>query len=292
MSSPNDIAIVTPSFARDLELCCTLNRSVLEFLPAGVRHYIVVDRRDMRLFQGLRGDRTIVLSKQDIVPNMLQLPKSNRWLMAAPILPVHGWLVQQIAKIAMAKMLSEHTLLMVDSDAVFVRDVDLAIFSNGTESRLFTQRGAIGRDMAAHVTWHRNACALLGISVPFAPPLDDYIGQVISWKRDLVLEMCARIETTSGRPWYEAIARTRQFSEYMTYGLFAEHVAGRSGNVWIDEHPRCNSHWNPVALSSGDIQRFVDALDADDLAMMISTHSRTRPDIRAAVISLATQGRL
>ena len=42
------LAVVTPSYAPDLELCRDLNRSVLEWTPADVHHHIIVPRRDER----------------------------------------------------------------------------------------------------------------------------------------------------------------------------------------------------------------------------------------------------
>ncbi|HEY1729664.1 MAG TPA: DUF6492 family protein [Candidatus Baltobacteraceae bacterium] len=286
------IAIVTPSFKRDLELCRALNRSVQEFLPEAVRHYIVVDRRDLRNFLPLSSRRTIVLCKEDVLPkSIIQLPRMNRWLTTATVLPISGWLVQQIAKIAMASLLSESTLLMVDSDAVFVRDVEPSIFARDGKTRLYCNRDGITPDMTAHIAWHRNACVLLGLPKQTLP-LDDYIGQVISWKRELVLRMCERLEQVSGHRWYDAIARIRQFSEYLLYGIFIQRVLGTEGNVWIDERARCNSHWATSKLSETDITDFVGSLEADELALMISAHSGTTHDTRAAAISLATNGRL
>jgi hypothetical protein len=257
-----------------------------------VRHYIVVDRRDRHHFASLAGDRTVVLTKEEILPKrMFQLPRFNRWISTATIIPIHGWLVQQIAKIAMASVLSESTLLMVDSDAIFVRDVDPQVFSRNGQTRLYTQRAAIDSGMPAHVEWHHNACALLGIAEE-ALPLNDYIGQVISWNRELVLGMCERVENVSGRRWHDAIARTRQFSEYLLYGLYAERVAGVAGNAWIDENPRCNSHWPTTPLTDTDIAGFVGSIAGEDVAMMISTHSATSRETRARAVALATGGRV
>jgi hypothetical protein len=65
----------------------------------------------------------------------------NRWCSRGTLLPINGWLVQQIAKIAMATLLVEETLLMLDSDAVFVRDIDTRLFANDGKTRLFKERG-------------------------------------------------------------------------------------------------------------------------------------------------------
>lgn len=286
------IAIVTPSYAPDFELCRTLNRSVLEFLPSDLKHYIVVDRRDLELFRPLRGEGTVVISKEEIMPpGIVQLPGFNRWFLDGTLLPISGWLVQQVAKIATAGALDEPVMVMVDSDVVFVRDVDPALFVNEGKTRLFRGRNGITAAMKSHVTWHVNACRLLDV-VAEAPPLDDYIGQVISWDRQLVLEMCARVEAVTGMSWYSALARTRQVSEYLLYGLFVEKVAGIAGNVWIDERARCSMHWDLAALGGVKVEQFARSLEDGDVALMISSHSRTPPQVRQAVIELATDGRL
>jgi hypothetical protein len=135
------------------------------------------------------------------------------------------------------------------------------------------------------------ACALLGVASG-RPPLDDYTGRVISWRRDLVLYMRERIEQIAGRPWYEEIARSTHVSDCMLYGIYVERIAGIAGNAWSDEHPRCSLHEAAAQLSADDIATFVGTLTAEDLAMAIGEHSTASPETRAAMIRLATNGRL
>jgi Family of unknown function (DUF6492) len=288
--NPEQIALVTPSFSRDFELCRTLNRSVLEFFPDWVKHYIVVDRRDLQLFAAIADRRTVVLDIEEILPGGIRkVPGLNRWLSPGTVLPISGWLVQQIAKIASAFALPEPTLLMVDSDVVFVRKVDLGLFTRDGAVRLYTQRGGIAPGMM-HVTWHQNACRLLGLPLENAP-MDDYIGNMISWKTDLVTKMCERVERVTGIPWYEAIARARQFSEYLLYGLYVERIADAGRDVWIDENPRCNCHWLLSPLSRDEVPKFMSSFKDDHLALMISSQSGTTLAARALAISLATGAR-
>jgi hypothetical protein len=292
VNSDDRIAIVTPSYARDFELCKTLNRSVLEFLPEDVKHYIFVDRRDLELFRPLSGARTEVAAKEEIMPSgIVQLPGVNRWVSGATLLPISGWLVQQIAKIAAAKVLDEPTLVMVDSDAVFVRDVEANIFASAGQTRLYRSSGAITAGMSDHLAWYRNACKLLAIA-PETAPVDDYIGQIISWDRRLVSEMCTHIERVNSLPWYSAMARARRVSEYLIYGLFVERVAGVAGNVWIDGHARCSARWELYAMPGSKSEEFAGSLNESDVALMISSHSQTTHEVRRAVIEFATNGRI
>lgn len=286
------LAIVTPSYAPDFELCRTLNRSVMEFLPNSVKHYIFVDRRDFKLFRTLSGSRTSVVIKEEMMPRgIYQVPGTNRWVSNATFLPITGWLVQQIAKIAAADFLTEDALVMVDSDAVFVRDVDTRIFIDDGRTRLYRQLGAIREHMTAHISWHHNASRLLDLPRELVP-LTDYIGQVIGWDRAIVRDMCARIETVNGCSWHAALARARQVSEYLLYGMFVEQTPEMRNRVWIDERSRVGMYWEIAALSDTEIDAFARSLDDEDIALMITSHSKTSPEARRLAIATATNGRL
>jgi hypothetical protein len=286
------IAIITPSYRRDFELCRTLNASVLEFLPAAVKHYVFVDRRDVHRFRCMRGERTIVAAKEEIMPGgIFQLPGMNRWISPATPFPISGWLVQQIAKIATAELIDADVLVMVDSDALFVRDVEPSVFATNGITRLYRCPDAITANKQSHVTWHRNACRLLDVT-PDELPMDDYIGQVISWDRQIVRRMCAHLEQISGMSWQDTLAKARDVSEYLLYGLFVAKVIGAPGNVWIDERSRCKTHWELSPLRDSELVKFATSLDDGDFAVMISSHSGTSSKIRRSAVELATNGRL
>ena len=291
-ASQSLIAIVTPSYAPDFDLCKTLNRSVIEFLPESVKHYIFVDRRDHKLFQKLATTRTHIIVKEDVMPRgIIQIPGLNRWMSASSFLPIAGWLVQQITKIAAAFFLREDVLVMVDSDAVFVRDVDPSTFIHDGKSRLYRQSNAITLAMESHVTWHQNASRLLGFAIE-NPPMHDYIGQVIGWDAAIVRDMCERLEETNGCTWHAAITRARQISEYLLYGIFVEQMSDYRRRVWIDENSRVSMYWEIEALSQAQGDAFARRLHEDDIALMISSHSKTSDTTRRSAISTATNGRL
>jgi len=291
-TSKSSIAIVTPSYAPDYELCKTLNRSVLEFLPESVKHYIFVDKRDHKLFAQLANSRTRVLAKEEVMPKgIIQIPGLNRWISTSTFLPIAGWLVQQITKIAAAHVLDDAVLIMVDSDATFIRDVDVKTFSSEGRTRLYRQSNAITQTMQAHVTWHNNARRLLGFPID-ETPMHDYIGQVIGWDAAIVREMCTRIEQINGCSWHTAITRARQISEYLLYGIFVEATSGYTQRVWIDENPRVSMYWEIKALSELESKTFARSIQSDDIAFMISSHSKTTETARRTAISIATKGRL
>ena len=62
------LAVITPSYAPDLELCQDLNASVLAHTPASTVHYIIAPQRDLSLFSALQGPRTQVWSVNQLIP--------------------------------------------------------------------------------------------------------------------------------------------------------------------------------------------------------------------------------
>jgi hypothetical protein len=293
------IAIVTPSYERDFDLCVLLNRSVLAFAAENVRHYIIVPHRDLNIFRAVTSERTVVLSQEEIAPRgFVQLPHLSRWWYStASAIPVKGWLMQQIVKIGSATALIEPILVILDSDAVFVREVNATWFLREGKVRLYRSPSGITVDHAWHINWHRTACRLLGIA-PASPPMDDYIGSLISWDRQLVLEMCAHVETITGLPWHVAVVRAsakQRFSEYLLYGLFVDRVLGASRGVWVDDRPGggCHTYWDigrPLGGSAAEM--FAQGMGADDVALMISSQSGTSYGVRQAIVDRASASAL
>src|SRR5579863_6974991 len=288
--STNEIALVTPSFARDFELCRALNESVLRFVPAPVKHYIFVDRRDLALFQSLEGPRTVIAAIEDILPpGFFKVPFSKKWWVSLSAqYPAKGWLVQQLAKLSATRVLQERVVVNMDSDVRFIRPVDLNLFASQGKTRLYRKPGGIVAGMP-HVDWHRNVSRLLGIK-PDEIPMVDYVGNVISWDRRVALDALAHVELITGLPWHVAFTRGRSVSEYLLYGLYVEKIAGhQSAGVWIDERSWCHTYWGPQPLLEGEVEPFVSELKPDDVAFSIAGYTGTDDRISEAALKLVTE---
>lgn len=68
MAVTSELAVITPSYALDFELCTELNASVLSHTPDSVAHYIITPRRDLKIFA----------SSKDPVPKCGQLTSFSR----------------------------------------------------------------------------------------------------------------------------------------------------------------------------------------------------------------------
>lgn len=281
-----ELVVITPSYAPDFELCRDLNRSVLAHMPPSTIHHIITPRRDLALFSGLCGPRTEVWSVDRLLPRyMVGVPGVNFWLnLRRPVPPIRGWVMQQVVKLQAAARIEADTLLLVDSDVLFVRPVTAQMFRQDGLLRFYRKDAGVDAHLPRHLIWHDIARDLLGIPGARAP-LPDYISAFNVWDRRTVLAMCDRIQQVTGRPWLDAVAGQLHVSEFILYGVFVDDVLGEQANVVPVESMLCHSYWDPSPLNLDAAERFVRAVPDEDVAVMISAKSHTPLDVRRTALS-------
>ena len=268
---PSTFGIITPSYAPDFERCKLLSHSIGKFVsPKNVNHYIIVDRKDYSLFSQLKSNNTFILTKESILPwwiKPLPLPQ-NIWL-SLKTLPIRGWLIQQIIKIASAHHIKEDVCVFVDSDVVFVRPFDLENLVNNNQVRLY--RGCDGNDVQKqwHLKWHESASKLLGLP-DVNMEIPDYIDQIVSWRRDCVLQMCDHLESISGRSWIETLCNSWHLSEYVLYGIFIERILQEESGHYYEDKNICHNYWLSESLGDCELKHFIKSIDPEQKAVMIS----------------------
>jgi hypothetical protein len=250
----SSFALATPSYRGDVDRCRLLCASIDRFVSGHAVHYLLVEDRDVPLFRDLEGPRRRILAESRLLPRWLKprpdpfsLGRRRVWagLRAASrgLPPLRGWHAQQLRKFAVAKACTEDVILFADSDMLFVRPFDLGALERQGAVRLYRKPDAITADMARHRPWCENASTRLGLGRPTYPG-PDYINNLVSWRREHVLSLLALIERRSGRDWVTAIARDRQFSEYMIYGYYVERVLGlEAAGHWPDPRELCKVYW-------------------------------------------------
>lgn len=276
-----DLAVITPSYAPDLELCSDLNESVLRNTPGAVRHYIITPRRDVKLFSRLRGTRTEVLSVDEVLPrHVLPVPGANFWLnVRRPWPPVRGWAMQQVIKLQIAAQVNVGLLLLADSDVLLVRPVSAETFRVGGRTRFYRRDNEIDSSMQRHLLWSDVAGKLLGVP-PAPPPHPDYISPFNVWERRIAIALQERIQQTTGRHWLDAITGQLHFSEFVLYGMFIDKVLGARANVTETRSMFCHSYWKRTPLDTAGADKFVREMPPDDVAIMISAKSGTPLEVR------------
>ncbi len=276
-----DLAVITPSYATDLELCSDLNESVLRNTPAAVRHYIITPRRDVKLFSRLRGTRTEVLSVDEVLPrHVWPVPGANFWLNTRrPWPPVRGWVMQQVIKLQVAAEIDVDLLLLADSDVLLVRPVSAETFRVGGRTCFYRRDNEIGSGMPRHLVWCDVACKLLGVP-PAPPPHPDYISPFNVWERRIAIALQERIQQTTGRHWLDAITGQLHFSEFVLYGMFVDKVLGEGANVTETGSMLCHTYWKRTPLDTAEADKFVREMPPNDVAIMISAKSGTPLEVR------------
>jgi len=290
----NSLALVTPTYARDLARCALLCESVDRYATSFTRHYLVVLDEELPLFSKLNSARREVLPLSLLLPSWLRpLPgyvrrKHRRYWWSLRFLPVSGWHVQQLVKINAANLLSESRFCLLDSDVVFFRPFDMARFAEPGPLPLLRRPRAVAADAPLHASWIRSSHRLLGLDTP-AFPADDFIGHIIPWDQRAVRAMIERIEHVTGRDWVEALCRERDISEYMLYGHFVASTPRFMQEHGCGEKELCLSYWDGAALDAGAIERMLRGAGSEYVAFSAASFSETPVERLRAVLDRLTE---
>lgn len=159
------MAIFTPSFAPDFEMCADLHRSVLRYTPDTVHHHIIVPDADREQFRALGGPRTHIRSESEFLPSsFIRMPFTKYTLnLRRPFPPVRGWILQQVIKLAAVAECTDDVALLVDSDVEFIRPFEPETFSRDGTVRFYREEGGVDERLPRHMIWHTVARSLLGL---------------------------------------------------------------------------------------------------------------------------------
>ena len=300
MSTSNpSVEILTLSYRGDFEVCRLLCESVDRFLPADIVHHLVVPGADLELFSALTSPRRRLTAEEALLPRwfrrmpmppprwrkLLRLPRRNIYFTPFS-LPVRGWIAQQIMKISAAAKSSADIVVHVDSDTVIVRPITGTTLMDHGRVTLYRDPKPSGH--ASHALWQQSAGQLLGLR-PQTFYGGEYIDSFVVWKTSVARDLIAHLANVSRRNWIVALARTKHFSEYVLYGVYADHVAGlEQAGLQSTTHSPCHSIWEGDALSEQDIDAFVNAVQPHHVACLIQSTLSESLDARKRIFARVT----
>jgi Family of unknown function (DUF6492) len=276
----NPVALLTPTYGRDLELCTLLCESVDRHVTSFSKHYLLVPDCDLALFSHFASARREVLPASQFLPKWLRpLPrivqrKRRQYWWSLRTKPVSGWHVQQYLKIAATISLPHQRYCILDSDVVFFRDFDLSRYEYPNSIPLLNVRDEVTSEQIRHARWVETSHELLGLPTP-PLPASDFIGHIIFWDQQTTRAMASKIETVTNLGWVEALCRTREFSEYMLYGYFVQNDASFSAGHTLTEHTRCVSYWDQPELDQYQLNQLLRRARKDDVAFSVASFSGT-----------------
>ncbi|MEP5568000.1 MAG: DUF6492 family protein [Halioglobus sp.] len=285
-NSSEKMEMITCSYGPDFERCKRLCESVDRFVAQEIGHTLIVPARDLSHFLPLATSRRRVVTAQDILGNHFrQIPWTNRWWVDKAGWPVRGWILQQLLKLSADKATDAELLIFADSDLQFVRPFDKRHVIRDGKLRLHRVPGAMNE--GRHARWHHRAGALFGEPKEYFG--SDYVGQLITWRRSELIALQQRITRTQGKPWLVSVSRTLDFSEYILYGSFVEHVSvsGRDSH-YFDHDELCHCCW--VSEQADGVLSGESALQPSAVALLIQSNLGLAPDQEAKILHAAIQG--
>ena len=284
MSATGSVALVTPSYAGDLERARLLADTVDHHVTGHSEHLILVDPADLDLFRPLAGPKRRIVDERELLPGWLHRatqPGGRRLWWSLKTWPMRGWHVQQLRRIAIARTGMADAFLYCDSDMAFVRPFDVGDLWRGDALRLYRVPEGVGAHLpdggAQHMAWTRHAAAILGLPAPDFPAAD-YINNLVSWRGDHVRALCERIEAETGRHWVAALGRARRFSECQVYGAFADGVAAGAGH-WPAASGLARTYWAGEALTEAGLRAFADGMEVGQVGLGIQSFTDTDPNL-------------
>jgi hypothetical protein len=285
----DEVALLTPTYGRDLELCALLCESVDRHVSSFSKHYLLVPDCDLPLFSRFESEHRIILPASQFLPKWLRpLPsifqrKRRQYWWSFRAKPASGWHVQQILKIAATIALPHRRFCVLDSDVVFFRDFDLSRFEYPNPIPLLRMSDMVTSTEVQHARWVETSHQLLGLPTP-SLPASDFIGHIMFWDQQTTRAMASKIEAVTGRDWIEALCRVREFSEYMLYGYFAQNDAEFAGRHTPVSRTGCVSYWDSPRLDETELNRLLAGADQHDFAFSATSFSGTPvPIIRSAI---------
>lgn len=276
------LAVLTPSYAPDVELFTILHESVMLHTQPGTLHHVVVPDRDHDMFAELNSGRLIVHRASTLIPRrFLAVPRANTWINArCPWPPVRGWVMQQVLKLAAAAAMEVDVVMLADSDVCLTRQLAEQDLVRQGRVRHYRVEGAVHDAMPRHLLWHKVTRRLLRLPSPPPPPLPDYVAPLAAWRPDDIRKMLEHVERVGGSAWQDLIGRELHFSEFILQGVYVDELAGTEDR-WVTQESGCHCFWTDDSpLSSAAARAFVDGRSAEDFAVMISARSGTTLDVR------------
>ncbi len=285
MGFRGSLSLITPSYGPDLARCELLVESVRACAP-GLRHYLVVDDRDHSAFAHLESSLTTIVRSEDLIPSWLRRVPGTRYWLSTKTRPVRGWMLQQLLKISMAAQSSDDLVAFCDSDVAFVRRFEADQLLVGD------QPGLLDVDYRSNEVdrWTAIACELIGVA-PANVPVRGHVGNLITWRPDVVRSMVHRIETTHQRTWQAAVLSHPTVSEYVLYGVYVRACLGWEASGQLPSQvPLVKPNWGIDLSVDGGLDDFFAGLEREAVAVMIHSKDGVEPDLYRSRVAASWPG--
>lgn len=270
--------LVTPSFKDDLQRCQRLVQSAEKYVTGYDKHYLLIDKAETELFKPLTNDRVVIMEKESLLPfSNFHLPLLRKWWFSFSSLPVRGWIMQQLCKLAIAEKVDADAIVFADSDVEFIRPFDVnSLWVDGKLRLAVQKRGPMMYRDKRYLNWYGLSAELF--ELPDQPACDHaYIAQLNAFRRDTCLEMLSGITQKYGMPWYKVLSRKMDMSEFILYGCYVD-CGNRMDGHWLDMNRLVHSSWFYQIRDESDVKNYLDELQDQQVAVHVQSNLGIAPE--------------
>lgn len=265
-------ALITPSWLPDISRCEELLSSAAQYTRGFSDHYVLIDAQDEKLFRRRLGMQCELVIKEDLLPGWLHQSRLDRqWWWSMQALPVRGWILQQITKLAVTQYLGEEAFCFVDSDIGFIRPFGAEnLWSNGKLKYYRSTRKPYFYTSYRYRNWYQFAADQFDLGEE--KNLNGaYIAQLSAMNKATVRQLLAHIEVKRGRSWLEVLLQSMDFSEFVLYGVYVDEVLNNEGHEPMAES-FCHGSWFFDLENREDFNRLTEVA-ADQFAVPLQSKS-------------------
>ena len=275
----HDVTFLTPTYAHDYERFC-LQRESIERCGITIQHLAIVNHEDIALFRDVAFQKNLTLvSTRDLLPSKIERRRlawgarrrEVRYWQGRPA--IHGWMAQQLLKMAAPSIVETEGIVCLDSDTLFVDYVSSAdFFAEDGRMHLYETEDDLDAEM---VEWFVRSLRFLGVPTRHQP-LKRYVHSPVIWHRQVLVDMQSFITQRHSKAWMDAILDDEMIYEYMTYGVFARHVDSLIHHV-PTKPSLCAYYWWPEQVE--DIQHDFSIRIAETSAKAVLINSNIGRDV-------------
>jgi hypothetical protein len=221
----------TVSYKNDLDRFILLRETIERFYTGTANHIVVVPKNDYVLFKNAIHDSNVSIETQnDFVDSRYYdksiykyiekyIPKQSWRFHALAGKP--GWIIQQIVKLSIPKIVDNGAVVIIDSDFFFTQkfsDSDLGL----TNNKRFLFKAFPTSESGMHRKFMKHSRDTL--KTPEGPTNFHYLTGLVVWYPEYVKALTNYIETTHSQYWQESLYNQTVISEYSLYGVYLEEI--------------------------------------------------------------------
>ncbi len=281
MRERRQITLITPAHAGDLERF-RFQRESIERLGIcdSIRHVAVIDHEDLPVFRDLGYDRNLdLVSTRELLSRRLEarrraVPRRRRdprrYIQAKPL---HGWMAQQLLKLAATQAVATEGALSLDCDTFFVRQIQHEDYFDADGTMLLYEEDV--KAPAKFMDWVISAMKFLKVRMNQAP-VHVYTFSAVPLHCGVIEDMRRYIEQVHGGYWLERIVEANVF-EYSLHGVYARFIDELARQTPVA--PSLTLHyWNREAMQGFDERLETDVAVSSAKAVMVQGNMGMQPN--------------